>query len=212
MAGRQRLDVSGTVSRGPDYTWSSIALCGILAGLALAVYFDRVPHTFGVPNSLQRLFEFHGQSESEAGQALIVTTRPGSQLSAVATLSPRGFAPLLAANKREVLSQIRTHPGTLRLAVVDATLPDYAVIARALKNILPLRRIIVLNSSIRSQDIGPMLLDRLGALQSKRQPVPRGPLEFRVAHLFALRRGASPCRRLHSALSSHVTQTRQYHA
>ena len=48
--------------------------------------------------------------------------------------------------------------------MVDATLPDYAVIARALKNVLPVRRIIVLTASTRSQDIGPMLLDRLGSV------------------------------------------------
>ncbi len=174
MAGRQRLDVSGTVSRGPDYTWSSIALCGILAGLALAVYFDRVPHTFCVPELTPTALRIHGQSESEAGQA--DRYHPPGQPAQCGGHCRRAVRSSSPPTKQEVLSQIRTHPGTLRLAVVDATLPDYAVIARALKNILPLRRIIVLNSSIRSQDIGPMLLDRLGALQSKRQPVPRGPL------------------------------------
>lgn len=49
----------------------------------------------------------------------------------------------------------------MRLAVVDATLPDYAVIERALKAALPTGNIIVMQSSHRSQDIGPMLLDRL---------------------------------------------------
>ena len=49
-----------------------------------------------------------------------------------------------------MLSQIRAYPGTLRLAVVDATLPDYAFIARALKDTLPIGSIIVLKGSHRS--------------------------------------------------------------
>ena len=64
--------------------------------------------------------------------------------------------------------------------MVDASLPDYTVIARALKNVLPVRRIIVLTASTRSQDIGPMLLDRLGTLQTKQQPAEaRRPAAFR---------------------------------
>ena len=122
MAGRQRLDVTGTGSRGSEYTWSSIAILGMLFGLAITLYFGHVPQILGFADPLERLFAWRGsEAKPAAEQALIVTTDPGSQLTAVATLSPRGFAPLLAGNKREVLSQIRTHPGTLRLAVVDAT-------------------------------------------------------------------------------------------
>ena len=184
MAGRQRLDVTGTGSRGSEYTWSGIAILGILFGLVITLYFGHVPQILGFADSMDRLFVWRGgEAEPAAGQALIVTTDPGSQLTAVATLSPRGFAPLLAGNKREALSQIRNHPDTLRLAVVDAALPDYAVIARALKNVLPVRRIIVLTASTRSQDIGPMLLDRLGALQTKRQPAKRGTLSSALRSL-----------------------------
>jgi hypothetical protein len=85
----------------------------------------------------------------------------------VATLSPRGFHPLLASSEREVLSQIRAYPGTLRLAVVDATLPDYAFIARALKDTLPIGSIIVLKGSHRSQDIGQCCWTGCEFLKSK---------------------------------------------
>jgi CheY-like chemotaxis protein len=177
MAGRQRLDVTGTGSRGSEYTWSSIAILGMLFGLVITMYFGHVPQTLGLADPLDGILAWHAtDAEPAEGQALIVTNDPGSQLTAVATLSPRGYAPLLAGNKREVLSHIRTHPSSLKLAVVDANLPDYAVIARALNNVLPLRRIIVLTGSTRSQDIGPMLLDRLGALQSQRQTAAPGVL------------------------------------
>jgi CheY-like chemotaxis protein len=177
MSTRQRLDVSRTGSSGSEYTWCSIAICGMLFGLTMTMHFGIAPQIFAFPNPLDRILAWRGrEAEPPAGQALIATTDLGSQLTAVATLSPRGFAPLLARNKREALSQIRNHPDTLRLAVVDATLPDYAVISRALKNVLPVRRIVVLTASTRSQDIGPMLLDRLGALQTERQPAKRGAL------------------------------------
>jgi hypothetical protein len=60
-----------------------------------------------------------------------------------------------------VLEQIHAHPGALKLAVVDSTLPDYAGITRALGDSIPAGGIIVLNGSQRTQDIGPMLLNRL---------------------------------------------------
>jgi CheY-like chemotaxis protein len=156
----------------------------MLFGLTITLHFGIAPLILGFANPLDRIFAWRGsQAEPVAEQALIVTADSRSQLTAVSTLSPRGFSPLLAGNKREVLSHIRAHPSTLRLAVVDATLPDYAVIVRALKNVLPLPRIIVLTASTRSQDIGPMLLDRLGALQTKRQPVKRGTLSSTLRNL-----------------------------
>ena len=66
-----------------------------------------------------------------------------------------------------MLSQIRAYPGTLRLAVVDATLPDYAFIARALKDTLPIGSIIVLKGSHRSQDIGQCCWTGCEFLKSK---------------------------------------------
>ena len=66
-----------------------------------------------------------------------------------------------------MLSQIRAYPGTLRLAVVDATLPDYAFIARALKDTLPIGSIIFLKGSHRSQDIGQCCWTGCEFLKSK---------------------------------------------
>jgi hypothetical protein len=53
------------------------------------------------------------------------------------------------------------------LAVVDATLPDYAFIARALKDTLPIGSIIVLKGSHRSQDIGQCCWTGCEFLKSK---------------------------------------------
>ena len=145
-----------------DFTWPAIAICAIFLGLAIAYSF-RGAQTRGVAvDQINQLLAWRFRpAEPEPRQALVITANRRAQLVVVATLSPRGFDPLLASSEPEVLSQIRSHPGTLKLAVVDATLPDYAFIARALKDTFPVGSIIVLKSSRRSQEIGPMLLDRL---------------------------------------------------
>jgi hypothetical protein len=149
------------------WEWPTIVACGMLLGFVVAINFSTAPAFGGVSNQLHRMFSRSGKAESEVRQVLIVTADSRNQLTAVATLSPRGFYPLLARNKREVLSQIQDHPGTLGLAVVDDTLPDYASISHVLKGALPVGSIIVLKGSHRSEDIGPMLLDRLEVLKSK---------------------------------------------
>ena len=176
MAGRNRLNVTGSGSRSSEYTWASITICGMVFGLTATLYFARGPQSLAFDNPLDRLVDrFGDSSEPAAAQALIVTADPRNRLTAVATLSPRGFSPLLAGNKGEALSQIHAHPATLRLAVIDPAMPDFALIARALKNILPVSRIIVLNAT-RSEDVGPMLLDRLGALRTKHRLPPKRPI------------------------------------
>ncbi|SRR5260370_15498140 len=166
-----RATILTTGSGLSDFTWPTIAACAMLFGFVVAVNLDGAPTFVGAVDQLHWLFAWCDRvAEPDAEQALIVTANRRDQLTAVATLSPRGFYPLLASNEREVVSQIRAHPGTLRLAVVDDTLPDYAFIARALKGTLPIGSIIVLQRSHRSEDLGPMLLDRLGVLKSKRPP------------------------------------------
>jgi hypothetical protein len=159
--------IATTRSGRSVWEWPTIVACGMLLGFVVAINFGTAPALGRVSNPLHRMFAGRGEAEAEVRQALIVTADRRDQLTAVATLSPRGFYPLLARNKREVMSQIRAHPGTLGLAVVDDTLPDYAFIAHALNGALPMGSIIVLKGSHRSEDIGPMLLDRLGVLKSK---------------------------------------------
>ena len=168
------------------WEWPTIVACGMLLGFVVAINFGTAPAFGRVSHQLHGMFS--RKAESEVRQALIVTADRRDQLTAVATLSPRGFDPLLARDKREVISQIRNHPGSLGLAVVDDTLPDYASIARILSGALPTGSVIVLKGSHRSEDIGPMLLDRLGVLQSKRLASEAGPnAKHRITRSAALR-------------------------
>ena len=162
--------IATTRSGKSVWEWPTIVACGMLLGFAAA-------HKF------RQLRRRSGRCQTNSTGCLRGATRRSprldrpdrhrgrrDQLTAVATLSPRGFYPLLARNKREVMSQIREHTGTLGLAVVDGTLPDYASIARVLSGALPTGSVIVLKGSHRSEDIGPMLLERLGVLESKGLP------------------------------------------
>jgi hypothetical protein len=94
-------------------------------------------------------------------EALVVTANRAAQLTVITAISPRGFHPLLAGTEQEVLAQIQAYRGTLRLAIVDSTMPDYARIARDLQRSIPANRIIVLKGPPRPEEICPLLLDRL---------------------------------------------------
>ena len=167
--------IATTRSGKSAWEWPTIVACGMLLGFVAAVNFGSAPAFGGVSNQLHRMSAWRDKAEPEMRQALIVTADRRDQLTAVATLSPRGFSPLLARNRHEVTSQIQEHPGTLGLAVVDDRLPDYSLIARALNDALPKGSIIVLKGSHRSGDIGPMLLDRLGVLTSGLTSLEAGP-------------------------------------
>jgi hypothetical protein len=155
-----------TDSGRADFNWPPIAICAVLFGFVIAIFFSRAPGKNGPADLLERLFAPHHQAaDAIVGQVLIISANPGDQLTAVTTLSPRGFHPLLAGSDPEVLSQIQAYPGAVKLAVVDATLPDYPRIARTLKSNLPDNSIVILKSPHRSDDIAPMLLERLASLR-----------------------------------------------
>jgi hypothetical protein len=153
-----------TEAGDPDFSWPTITICGMFLGFIIAFHFGSAGVKTVPVDLLNRMLPSRDQLAASE-DVLIITADPRDQLTVVATLSPRGFHPLLASSESEVVSQIRAHPDTLKLAVVDATLPDYASIASTLKDTLPLGNIIVLKSSHQSQDIAPLLLDRLGLLR-----------------------------------------------
>jgi CheY-like chemotaxis protein len=148
------------VSSAYDFSWPIFVIGGIVLGCFLAFNYTNI--LTNIPVELHRLLVTpHLSAELEARNVLVVTANRRDQLTAVATLSPRGFQPLLASSESEVLAQISAHPRTLSLVVVDSSLPGYARIRSALRDFIPIGGIIVLNGTHGSQDIGPMLLERL---------------------------------------------------
>ena len=147
---------------GSDMNWSVVAICGATLGFMAAYGFCSALQKPEFADQVYRLFVWHKPpAEPPLPQALIVTANARDQITAIATLEPRGFHPLLANTADEVRAQIQANPDTLSIAVVDAALPDYAEIAQALREVLPVGSVVVLKKSRRPQDLGPMLLERL---------------------------------------------------
>ena len=147
---------------GADFSWPTMAACGVVLGLVCAAQFGGFVQESVAGDKIREFFAWHRQApEAATRQALIVTTDSRDRLTAVATLSPRGYHPLLAGSRQEVETQMAAHPGAVGLVVLDATLPDFPAIQQALTQSLPVGRIVILNAPHRTQDVGPILLARL---------------------------------------------------
>ena len=134
----RRLDVG-------DSNWPVFLACAMVLAFVGIVKFRDAPALLNAKNKLDNLLEWRGNpSETPDRQALVI----------------------IASNARQVRAHIRAYPRTLSLAVVDAALPDYPSISRALNEKLSSGSIIVLTRSHRSEDVVPLLLDRLSRLSS----------------------------------------------
>jgi hypothetical protein len=145
-----------------DLNWPVIAVCGIMAGLAGAYEIGTAmadPHSRG---AIQEFFTWHRhEPEVQAREALVITADPKDELTAVATLGPRGYHPLLANCEDQVHKQLEAHPGAIALAIVDARIPEYKSIEEQLKRVLPDTGILVLTVKHRTEEVGPFLLSKL---------------------------------------------------
>ena len=141
--------------------WPSIGFCAGLIGIFLATQSGQLAFGAAIDHVRSVLSPRAAVQQTEHARVLIVTRNPDRRLQVVATLSPRGFEPLLAENAREAGAQLASHSGVVRLAVLDGALPDAAAVERALRAALPAGRIIVLQASSPREAIGSTLLNRL---------------------------------------------------
>jgi hypothetical protein len=138
-------------------SWPAVASCALLVGLIAAATGADL-----IRESLHHIFAPAAAApQEEPRKALVITANRRDELTAIATLGPRGYRPLLAGNESETLAQIRANPHAVQFAVVDESLPDFAPIARALREALPNAGIVVLGSTHRCEDLGALLLERL---------------------------------------------------
>jgi hypothetical protein len=144
-----------------DLSWPSLTIFAVFVGLIVASQTSYKKFEDTVEKAWNTVTKGLGQGTAETDWALVITANPAQQLQVVATLSPRGLAPLLAENLQQVERQLAAHPNAVRLGVVDATLRDAAAIQRALRAVMPASRIVVIERSRRRETIGPLLLDRL---------------------------------------------------
>jgi hypothetical protein len=143
---------------GLEFSWP----VGVSVALVIAVAFgshdgrEKLSSALSAfPNVL--LWRSHAQA-GEPARILVVTLDPRKELTVVATISPRGFDPLLARSLDAVQAIIETDAPVIGLAVVDENCPGAMSITRLLRKSLPATRILVLKRSIQPGEIGPLLL------------------------------------------------------
>lgn len=141
--------------------WPALACCGVVGAVLLAL---EVPGG-GIARAADRIRSSISSRVSpakpNADRVLIVTSDPMHELTAIATLSPRGYEPLLAGNLEGVKQQLAAHQARVRFAVIDAAVPGSPAIARSLAGLLPAGRIVMLRPGASRENIGQALLDRL---------------------------------------------------
>jgi len=93
--------------------------------------------------------------------ALIVTRDHTTELTSVATLSPRGFHPVISGSPEDAL--IRVHSATLswKLVVIDASLPGSAALTRTIRELLPSVNLIGVRGKHGSLAISSVLMEHL---------------------------------------------------
>ena len=144
-----------------ELCWPSFGFCGILIGVFLATQTGQLAFASAAEHLRNFLVPQAAIQKTEPARVLIVTSNPDRRLQVIATLSPRGFEPLLAETGDEAVEQFAAHSAAVRLAVVDTAVPNSAAIARALRAKLPAARIIVLQASSPREAVGSILLNRL---------------------------------------------------
>jgi CheY-like chemotaxis protein len=145
-----------------DFSWPTAVLCGLSAGFLCVAAFGDTDAFFRSTKRVHELLTFtRAASQPDRAKVLVVTTNPKDGFTIAATLAPRGFVALPARNLQDVLTQIQTHAGAIHLTVLDATMPDYNRIARAVRKGVPPDRIVVLHASPGVEAVAPLILEHL---------------------------------------------------
>ncbi|MEO8596982.1 MAG: hypothetical protein ABI759_26935 [Candidatus Solibacter sp.] len=137
---------------------------GLFAGFLFAFHYADSPRLFRAvdhANSyLRPIFELRRAVVPEL-EALVVTADDQAALTAVATLTPRGYHPVPAVSARQALKLLSGGGHKWKLAVIDSSLPEYKLLPEAFKKVLPAGSIIVVQGHRGAQAVSRVLLERL---------------------------------------------------
>jgi hypothetical protein len=150
----------GNLKHGlPEWFWACVFIAVLFLGITLSAQSSQKTYVraFG---TVHRVLSWRPWNAAPAPQSvLIIVANPDRQMQVAATLSPRGFEPLLAKNLEQA-GRILAGP-LPRLAVLDGTVRDAGAISRLLRSRLPANRIVILNQATPREAVGQILLDRL---------------------------------------------------
>jgi len=138
---------------------------GVWFGFAAAIRYADSPSLFAavehVNQALNPLLNRNRPAAPVDYEALIVTADHNTELTSVATLSPRGFHPVIAGGAQDALERVRTTEHPWELVVIDATLPGAATLTRALRDHLPAANIVAVQGHSGAQAVSRVLMERL---------------------------------------------------
>jgi hypothetical protein len=144
-----------------DLSWPALAFCLVIVTAVTVYDGPREKVLLTASRFADSVSSRMVLNKPEPDRVLIVTSDPAHELTAIATLSPRGLEPLLARDLKGVKEQLSAYPSKVRFAVMDAAVPGAAAIARSLGRILPAGRIVVLQRGASRESVGQALLNRL---------------------------------------------------
>ena len=141
-----------------DLSWPVFGMAALLTGLVFAS-----TDTKDAEKAWERVQGMFARKQEIVvnDRVLVVTANADRELQVIATLSPRGFDPVLANCAKDVEQQMARHRDSIRMAVVDGSVPNAGAIVQNLKWSLPARRVVLLQANSPRESIGPILLDRL---------------------------------------------------
>ena len=159
-------DPMPTVSSGDFHT--AVVMSSVWVGLALAIHWADSPGLYAIVDRLNKTLDpvvVSAASTSTIGDpdALVVTLDHAVELSATATLWPRGFHPVIATGSAAALERVHRSAAPWRLVVIDTAVPEAEGLARELSQNVPVANIVSVTGHQGAQVVSGALLDRLRA-------------------------------------------------
>jgi hypothetical protein len=144
---------------------TAMMVFAVWVGFIVALHYAGSPRLYAAVQHLNRALEplinFNQPPAALDIDALIVTADHNTELTSVATLSPRGYHPVLATGAKDALDRVATARRPWKMIVVDASLPGAAGLMRAVRAQLPATTIVVVQGNHGAHAVSRVLLDQL---------------------------------------------------
>ena len=157
-------DPTPAISSGDLRT--TVVMVSVWIGFVLAIHGADSPKFYGAVDRLNKMLNPVVVSAASTDplaepDALVVTLDHAIELTATATLWPRGFHPVIAAGSTAALERVQRSAGLWRLVVIDTAIPEAEGLASELCHHVPAANIVSVKGHEGAQVVSGALLDRL---------------------------------------------------
>ena len=143
-----------------------VMIFGVWAGFAAAIHYAGSPSIYAAVDHFNHAINPFINLEPPTPpdhDALIVTSDHTTELTSVATLSPRGFHPMIAGGAKDALERVHAEGRVWKLVVIDSGLPGSTALTRVLREQLPGANFVAVQGRSGAQAVSRVLLERLSA-------------------------------------------------